>query len=159
MTDEVEADVFKQLHEMEFEKSAKDAEKRLEFADSYAHAGLKSLVLVNGASIISLLTLIGTGDADFDTRGVFWSFAWFASGLGFALVSHFCAYLCQNFYMLYSANSSFNAKFAAMGIQHKIDVSKNVRIGHIWLGLAILSAILSMVLFVLGAFVALVAIT
>ena len=159
LTSVVDPIALQHLHEVEFEISAKDAEKRLEFADSYAHAGLKSLFLVNGAAIVALLTFAGNADLEFDKRGIFWSFAWFSIGICFNITSYFGAYFNQNFYMITSTKRSLNAKYAALGIPHTIDESKDMRTGNIWIGVAILSAVLSFVLFVTGAFVALVAIT
>ena len=80
LTSVVDPIVLQHLHEVEFEISAKDAEKRLEFADSYAHAGLKSLFLVNGAAIVALLTFVGNADLEFDKSGDFLVFCMVLDG-------------------------------------------------------------------------------
>ena len=159
MVDTIDPHVGSHLHTVEFELAAKDAEMRLDYADRYAHAGIKSLFLVNGAAIISLLTFIGNGATEYDKRGLFWAFAWFALGLAAALLANFGAYFCQNFYMLHSMKRAWNAKYKSSGINHAIDNSKDMRIGNLWIGIAIVSAISSFLLFLLGIFVALVAIT
>ena len=61
--------------------------------------------------------------------------------------------------MLVSITRSLSAKYAALGIPHAFDESKDMRTGNIWIRVAIVSAVLSFVFFVAGAFVALVAIT
>jgi hypothetical protein len=156
---ETNLDVLTKFHEAKFEFSNRDAERRLDFADSYAHGALKSLFLVNGASIISLLTLIGNSKLDFDTRGIFWAFSWFSLGIAAALISYFCAYFCQNFYMLVSVTNAWKAKCQALGIENQQDVGKYTKFGHICIGGAIAAAVLSFLLFLTGTFVALVAIT
>ena len=159
MTGDIDPNLLKHLHDMDFGSSTKDAEKRLDYADRYAHAGIKSLFLVNGAAIISLLTFIGNSATEYDRRGLFWEFAWFALGLATAISANFGAYFCQNFFLLNSWKRALNAKYQAMGIEHKLDDSRDMRVGNFWIAMAISSAVMSFFLFVLGSFVALVAIT
>jgi hypothetical protein len=151
--------VAKRFHEASFEFLSRDAEKRLEYADNFAHAALKSLFLVNGAAIISLLTLIGNRNLDFDRRGIFWAFVWFSIGISGALLSYFCAYFCQNFYMRATATNAWKAKCDALGIENPIESDKDTKVGHYWIRGAISAAVLSFLLFLTGTFVALVAIT
>ena len=159
MTDEIDPNVLKHLHDVNFESFTKDAVKRLDYADGYAHAGIKSLLLVNGAAIISLLTFIGNRATEDDRRGLFWAFAWFALGLATAISANFGAYFCQNYFTLDSWKRALNAKYQAMGIEHQLDDTRDMRIGNLWIAMAITSAVMSFFLFVLGSFVALVAIT
>ena len=157
--EEVDPEVIKKFYEAGFDFYTRDTEKRLDFADAYAHAALKSLFLVNGGSIISLLTFIGNGKLNFDKRGIFWAFSWFAAGICSALISYFCAYLCQNFFMRASSANAWAAKFQSPEINGKIETSKDTKLGNCWIGGAIFAAFLSFALFVTGIFVALVAIT
>lgn len=152
-------DILRKFHEAEFESSSRDAERRLDFADSYAHGALKSLFIVNGASIVSILTLIGNSKFGFDTRGIFWAFSWFSFGIASALISYFFAYFCQNFYMLVSTTNAWKAKCQAMGLENQLDSDRYTKLGHLCLGGAVATSVLSLILFVTGSFVALVAIT
>ena len=156
---EIDPDVLRKFHEAAFEFSSRDAERRLDFADSYAHGALKSLFLVNGASIVSLLTLIGNSSLEFDKHGIFWAFSWFALGIASALISYFCAYFCQNLYMMVSVTNAWKEKCQALGIENQQDSDKDTRLGHYCIGGAIATAVLSFLLFLTGTFVALVAIT
>ena len=159
MRGEMDQNVCNLVSEAYFIAMMKDAELRLEYADKYAHAGIRSLFLVNGAAIISLLTFIGNTGTVFDKRGLFWAFFWLAVGLSFALLANFGAYFSQNYYMLHSQKTAWNAKYDSYGLTPQQDSSKEIRIGHSWIGVAIFSSVMSFAMFVTGIFVALIAIT
>lgn len=159
MTTEIDPNVLNHLHTLAFEAATKDAEKRLEFADSYAHAALKSLFLVNGAAIVSLLTMIGNVEAKYNKNGLFWSFFCFATGLAMALMAYFGAYFCQNFYMVASFKRAWSAKYKLLGLKDDTDSDREEQTGNKVIIFAILTAVLSFCFFVIGAFVALFAIT
>ena len=156
---EIDPDVVRKFHEAGFDFSNSDAARRLDFADSYAHAVLKALFLVNGAAIVSLLTLVGNGNLEFDRRGIFWASSWFSLGIAAVFISYFCAYFCQNFYMRASATNAWKAKCDALEIETQLDSAKDTKIGNYCIAGAISTAVLSFLLFLVGAFVALVAIT
>lgn len=135
-----------------------DARKRLEYSSMYAASAIKSLFLLNGGSIISLLTFIGNHQVDFGKRGLFWAFAWFASGIFLALVSYFGAYFSQSFFM----NASYARAHEALGNKLHLSVvaeaEKPTASGNMWICIAVSSAALSAMLFGVGAFVTLFAI-
>lgn len=159
MDDANDSSVRDQFNLDRFRFSATDAEKRLDFADAYAHAGLKSLFLLNGASIVSLLTFIGNKGVNVDKSIIYWSFGWFCAGLMSIILAYLGAYFSQNFYMLVSQAEAWNARLEIIQSKDRKDGGKNRCIGNFWLCFSIAFAFFSFLFFVLGAFVALAAIT
>jgi len=146
------------LTEAAFNFFATDAEKRLDYADTFSREGLKYLFLSNGFSIVSLLTLIGNDKFHFNKRGIFWAFAWFSSGIFCVILAYLAAYLSQNYLMNYSVNRMFSYK-VGMGDSEKAAMNAYMVKGLRSIYVAIALAISSFGFFVTGAFVALVAIT
>ncbi len=159
---EIDQEVEAKWHEWQFERHAVDARSRLDFADQFAHSGLKSLFFINGGAIVSLLTMIGNAHTTFNSRGVFWAFVWFSAGLSASLMANFGGYFCQNYFMLSSEHRAHQAKAQALKFNDAEFGKKGddaEKTGNLWIKFAIGSAALSFCLFVIGAFVALVAIT
>ncbi|MEM9310153.1 MAG: hypothetical protein AAGA34_01790 [Pseudomonadota bacterium] len=136
-----------------------EADTRLQYSADYAQAGLKSLFLANGGAIVALLTLVGNTDADFNSRGLFWSFVWFGSGLVACLLAYFSAANAQNELMNSAYNQALNAEYRAAGAIEDADPATHERNADLSLGTAGVLAIGSVLLFIIGAFVALFAIT
>ena len=134
---------------MKFEdKDWEDFKLRHEAAVGYAQATLKTLTLVNGGAIISLLTFIGNKNVRPENEAIFWSFVWFSIGLTLSTLAHGLAYLVQESYL----NSASNR------IVGRDQRGSDGRGGGLILGAA-LCCLISLALFVAGAFVALDAIT
>ena len=125
-----------------------DFKLRHEAAVGYAQATLKTLTLVNGGAIISLLTFIGNESVRPEKEAIFWSFVWFSAGLTLSTLAHGLAYLVQESYLSSASNRMVG------GEQRASDGRGNGLI----LGAA-LCCLASLALFFAGALVALDAIT
>ena len=157
----------KQIPSVNRELAAKEADRRWneaierhKAASDYAHAGLKGLFLANGGAIVALLTFIGNvRPAPIDTRGIWWAFAWFSLGLATILLTHILGFVSQTAYMQACLNLSWEADSAAHGTGHSYNHGSHERRGS-WAELFAVGLVLvSLVLFVIGAFVTLNAIT
>ncbi|XUU61000.1 hypothetical protein ACRAQ6_01655 [Erythrobacter sp. HA6-11] len=126
-----------------------DFKIRHQAAVEYAQSAVKSLILVNGGALIALLTFIGNSDVEAGPRGMFWSFVWLGLGLASALFALFPSYVSQSNYM-YAARD----RLADTDVDTE---AKDIR-GDNAAVFAFLSLFSSLVLFLLGAFVALFAI-
>lgn len=136
-----------------------DAVKRLDYSVGYALAALKSLLFLNGGSVLSLLTIIGNSSIHVNRTGVFWSLVWFVSGISCVLFSYFGAYFSQSYFMNASYARSKNAHAKVLGLPIQMDEDSDVHVGTLWLKLSVLGAVLSFIFFGIGAFVGLFAIT
>jgi hypothetical protein len=110
----------------------------LRLSTDYGLAGLKSALTANGAAIISLLTFVGNRGSVTEPDTLWWAFVWFSLGIALALFAHVAGFLAQSAHMNGDDAYSRGERFA-------------------WFGLAL--AVASVVLFVVGALVALDAIT
>ena len=136
-----------------------DARKRLEYSVGYAVAALKSLLFLNGGSVISLLTFIGNSHSRFNGLGIFWALVWFVCGIFSVLLSYFGAYFSQSYFMNSSNAGAKNALGKALNLPVSMDDTKPAATGNRWIGFAVITAVASFLFFGLGAFVALFAIT
>lgn len=144
-------DAMAQLHQ-------EDAKKRLEYSSMYAASAIKSLFLLNGGSIISLLTFIGNNEAKFGHRGLFWSFTWFFCGIFFSLLSFFGAYFSQSYFMNASYARASDALGRKLQLTVQTDAERPAFVGNVWIVVAVAAATMSAICFGFGAFVTLVAI-
>ena len=137
-----------------------DTKNRLQYAMDLAQTSLKSLFLVNGASLISLLTFIGNGGDLAEPDTVFWAFVWFSCGLACVLTASIGAYISQSFYMQASMVEAWKSKAKVHGATANETDSdtafkRGERLEYAALGLSVLS----LSFFIAGAFVALDALT
>ena len=121
-----------------------DFKIRHEAAVGYAQAALKSLVLVNGGAILSLLTFIGNANSNVDKPLISYAFACFGLGLFSALIAHGAAYWAQEGYL--------NAAVARAENRESSDGNSKGDKGVFW---GLIAAILSGLGFLAGAFLAL----
>ena len=157
--EETDLEAIQKYHVEIFEFHIRDGEKRLDYADAFSHAGLKLLFFVNAGSIVSLMTFVGNGKITPDKRGIFWAFFWFSLGILSNFLSYFCAYFCQNYFMKASYADAWFLRSKLLKIEGRTGGENDRAIGNRWIAGAIAAAVLSFVFFVVGAFVALVAIT
>ena len=136
-----------------------DAQKRLDFSVGYAQAGIKALFLVNGTAILALLTFLGNGGDLHEPRAIFWAFVWFTCGVTAVLIAYFGAYFSQAYYMQVSIAAAWNAQAVAHDIDRRFDGTSDRVKGDLANKIAILGAIGGLAFFIVGAFVALDAIT
>ncbi len=137
-----------------------EAAERLRYCTEYAQSGLKGLFLANGASIVALLTFLGSDKmVVHDHRALWWSFAWFAVGISCALGAYLSAYISQELLMNMAFSCSRQAESDAFGLQVTYDPYKFERWGNRCVRTGVLLAFVSMICFLIGAFTALDAIT
>ena len=136
-----------------------ESDNRLQYTVQYAQAGMRSLFLSNGGAIIALLTLVGNSTRDFGQNGLFWAFVWFGLGLGTCLAAYFFGANSQDQLM----NAAFNEANKALS---QANQTGEVFTPEVWdkraevaLTIAGGLAISSLLFFLIGAFVALFAIT
>lgn len=146
---------LKQLAAEDYEAAIGEAGERLRFQVDFAQSVLKSLLIVNGGAIVSLLTLIGNSDASFSKRDIWWSFFWFAGGVATALAAYFGAFLSQYFFLQSTTHEAWNAQLASKAIKPRYDPKAPLRFGNRALWVAFCFAIFSLMQFVTGSFVAL----
>lgn len=73
--------------------------ERLGYQHDFAQAALKNLMLVNGGSIVALLTFIGNKGLEFDDVLMWWAFFSFGVGLLLSFIALITAYLSQGAFM------------------------------------------------------------
>ncbi len=150
----------KQLAAADYVEEWEDTKNRLQYSMDMAQATLKSLFLVNGASLVSLLTFIGNGGTVIEPRAIFWSFIWFSCGLSSVLTSFITAYFSQVYYMQSSMADAWKSKAKIYDASSDgIDGQRPYKIGERWEYTAIAFVVLSLAFFILGSFVALDALT
>ncbi|MBE5074437.1 hypothetical protein IM511_08975 [Erythrobacteraceae bacterium E2-1 Yellow Sea] len=155
----VQENVVKDLAIKEGDRRWDEANDRLRYSVEYAQAGMKGLFLANGAGIISLLTFVGNSGQIVEPVALWWSFCWFACGIAAILAAYVGAYLSQGYYMLTVFFDSRNAESAAYATGQNYDGSIEERKGDFASGAALFLSIVSLGLFIAGAFVGLDAIT
>lgn len=137
--------------------------ERLKFQVAFADGALKSLMLANGGALIALFTFIGnlagkTSAPITFNMGLLWlSFTAFALGLAGTLVASLCAFMSQgHYYEVAMREASFFQTRSETGTTPDLDprLAPLAR-GRWWEIGGILSAVLTMTLFVIGAGLAL----
>ncbi|TXC73560.1 hypothetical protein FSZ31_02095 [Sphingorhabdus soli] len=136
-----------------------EANTHLRFSHEFAQSGLKGLFLANGGAMVSLLTFIGNTNVSNNPRALFWAFVWFSTGLALALASYVAGFLAQSFHMNAAFNQSKQAESDLAGVSQSFDSSSYERKGERAAILGLVLAVVSLVLFVVGSFVALIGIT
>ena len=159
MTEEITQRIVHELAKKEAERQWAEAERRLAYSVEYAQAGLKALFMSNGGAIIALLTFVGNGANVTEPNAIWWSFVWFSSGLAAVIAAYVIAYLSQSSIMVEAFVEARNADAAAFETGQSYKIGKWERAGNTLSWSAVVVTLLSFVSFVIGAFVALDAIT
>ena len=136
-----------------------ESDHRLEYTVQYAQAGLRSLFLANGGAVIALLTLVGNTGREVGANGLFWSFIWFGAGLGCCLAAYFFGANSQDHLMNAAFNEAHKAIAEATESGETFDPDSWDGKAQLALKIAGGLAISSLIFFLVGAFVALFAIT
>lgn len=131
--------------------------ERTRFQVDYSQSTLRNLQLVNGGAIVALLTFLGNNDVAFNFRGIWWAFVWFGCGLFSSLAAYLGAFFSQHFYMQVTYLQAWNAQLRARGLQEKYEIQSDHKRGNVALACGVSLAVLSLVFFIIGAFVALLA--
>ena len=161
MADKEKVSESRDFANIESERSWNDAIDRLRYASEYAQAGLKGLFLANGASIVSLLTFVGNSkNCPINTLEIRHAFYFFSGGLVFVLLTYIIGYVSQASYMQAALHYSRQASSAAHNRPKPPDRNGiHNHVGSLAENLGIGLTFGSLIAFVVGAFVALKAIT
>jgi len=139
----------------DYRANMEDAGERLRYQVQFSQAALKNLHLVNGGAVLALLTFLGHTDLNVNYRAIWWAFVWFGLGLATSLASYFGAYFSQAHFMNVSIMEAWNAQQRARGLPPPHDYRPHFRVGNLYMYLGIAAAVVSLALFVIGAFVGL----
>lgn len=151
--------VIKEFALKEADRRWDEASSRLKYSTEYAQTGLKGLFVANGASIVGLLTFVGNSKAVVEPTALWWAFVWFALGLAFVLGAYVAAYLSQAILMNAAFGQSREADSAAYDTGREYSYGQYEENGERAAKAGLASAVLALAFFVIGAFVALDAIT
>lgn len=151
--------IHREIAKEDFSIYFDDAKERLGHAISLGQSALRSLFLVNGGAILALLTLVGNSGAIVERRALFWAFIWFGAGMMATLISSILFALSQMFFMQSSNEEGWKAQATYHGTSYPKDGTRDDQIGDVTISATIILAILALVLFLCGSFVALDAIT
>ena len=149
------------------ELAAKEADRfrsaaadRLKLANEYAHGALKGLFVANGGAIIALLTFVGNTKTRISaTSDLRCGFQLFSLGLAAVLMAYVAGYVSHAFYMQAEFNLSAQEDSKAYQTGEQFTHQAQERRGSCAEYTGIGLAVLSLIMFVCGAFAALDAIT
>lgn len=151
--------IHREIAKEDFSVYFEDAKERLGHAISLGQSALRSLFLVNGGAILAMLTLVGNSNAVVEERALFWAFIWFGSGLISTLASSVLFAISQMFYMQSSNEEGWKAQAIYHATPYANDGTRDDRIGDLTMKGTIMLALLALILFLIGSFVALDAVT
>lgn len=137
-----------------------DASERLRFQNEATLAGFKTLVLINGAAVIALLTYAGNVKEAQITSQFGSAFSWYIAGLMATTVAYGCAYLSQGMFMQtdgYHAQLEFGDLADPSGVEAKAQKSTTRGWASIWVAAALAS--IGVVGFGMGSYSAMQALT
>ena len=137
----------------------RESDDRLKYGHVYGQEGLKGLFLANGSAIVALLTFIGHSGSKVDPRGITWSFVWFVLGMVTCLASYFFQYLTQDHIMNATHNEALQKQSDALGWGKSYNFNHYKQKSRCTLRTSVALGLVSLALFSIGAFVALIAIT
>lgn len=141
----------------DIESETAESMERLRTAADLAKSGLHTLTIVNGGALVALFTLIGTGRLPFATGPLWSSFGAFVLGIAASLVAFLAGHASQNQFYLVSAHRSHNLAAELAGREPTAEVNSALKLGKTCLTIAVVSAAASIVMFVIGAGLALAA--
>lgn len=132
-----------------------ETSERLRYQIEFAQATLRNLHFVNGGAVIALLTLVGNSAVSYDPRAIWWSFVWFGTGLFFSLAAYFGAFFSQSYFMNATLAQAWNAQAVSHNLPEPHDIMPDIKRGDTAFKGGVAFASLSLLMFVVGAFVAL----
>lgn len=141
--------------EKNFVARSGEAQDRIKYQVEFAQSALKSLVLVNGGGILSLLTALGNSSMHHDNQGMFWSFVWFGCGLGSGLTAYFGAFFSQLYFYNAAQQEAWDAQARAHSLATETETTGDFERGNRSMRFGLIAATASLSSFVIGAFVAL----
>ena len=154
-----EHDTSRQFARQNYEEFLAEAGRRLEVLSSIEQALLKATFAVNGGGIIAFLTFLGNSQKGMEPRAAFWALLWLGIGLAFALFAAFFAYISNRAYHSASVSDAWQAQAEMHDLEEDHSSTEDMKIGDRFEMAFSLAIGLSTLLFLVGIFVALDAIT
>lgn len=139
----------------DYRADIQEAAERLKYQVEFAQATLKNLHLVNGGAILALLTFLGNTGFEFNYRSIWWAFVWFGLGLAASLAAYFGAFFSQVHFMNVTIAQAWNAQSHARGGKATNAFERDFKLGNRFMYFGIGAAVASLMLFMVGSFVAL----
>ncbi|MCB5423971.1 hypothetical protein H0274_01760 [Altererythrobacter sp. CC-YST694] len=140
--------------ERSIEHNVAEMRHRSEVGNQLGQATLKSLMLVNGGAIISLLTFIGNKGAVAHPELIKDAMLCFGFGIFTTLIAYFCAYFSQNAFLFYASAVSENGNRELSDDTPEYDPDLYLRRGNKALYGAIALSVISLSCFIGGALTA-----
>lgn len=138
-------------NEIIVEHLLRDSEKRHAYQHEFSLAGFRTLILLNGGAIISLLTYIGHNSRDL--AGQFSkAFIWYVVGLVAVVLSYLAAYYSQGAFLNAAASEAFSR--AGLKAQGNKTPEQHILIGRRAIAVAVGLCVLSLVAFTVGSWCA-----
>jgi hypothetical protein len=152
-----------ELMGIDVESARVEMVERLKFQVGYSEAVIKALVLVNGGAMVALFTFVGNASQAnlfrFDIGQLWVAFALFATGISAALVAAVGGFFSQGFFYNVSQLDIWMAQEARLtGQTPKDNRNPLMKWGRIFQYAGVASATSSMILFSIGAGIALFAV-
>lgn len=131
------------------ENYLRDANDRLQYQQEFSVAGFKTLILINGGAIISLLTYIGHSTGDSAAHNLATAFVAYAAGLVVAMLAYLAGYFSQANFM---QDSTLRA-YEQLGIEAETKKSADDfrKSGNIAVGIGVGLSVLSLTAFIAGS--------
>jgi uncharacterized membrane protein len=138
---------------LDYDLAKADLLERLRFQASFAEIAWKSLTLINGGAIVSLLTFIGHENSNLNANSLWNAFAAFCLGLAFCVASILAGFLAQAYFMKSTISNAWNLKAEMHGHEprYTAEAFRQLRTGNIFEVIAIAVNVLSFLAFVVGA--------
>lgn len=131
---------------------SEDARLRGRQVVDLALLGLRSLLLLNGGAVVSLFTVLGhLSDLTIAQVRLWVAFGSYAFGLVAVLLATLLGFLAENEFMQEDFLRAARTYFEAAGMQPRSDISYRVVEGKRMWTIAVIFAVLSLGLFVLGS--------
>lgn len=127
----------------------RDSEKRHQYQHEFSLAGFKTLILLNGGAIISLLTYIGHNSGEHLAGRLSASFIWYVLGLVAVVLAYLAAYFSQGAFLNATGLEAFKA--AGHEFEGKKTPDHYASIGTKWIAVGVVLCALSPVAFIVGS--------
>ena len=147
----IDPDTLRELSKMDYEAHGQETSERLKYQSEFAHAALRTLILVNGGAIISLFTFAGHARETLQEESIWWAFASFSAGLIFTMTAYIAAYFSQALFMNAAYARQLNAQRILAGLVPNFDPTGYHNRGTKVLIAGITSSLLGLSGFVAGA--------
>lgn len=152
-------DIQINLITMDFSRFKEESIARLNFQNEMAHSVLKNFLLINGGSVVSLLTFAGNADVNIDKSDIYLSFLFFTIASFFCIISYAFAFFAGEKFHDATISHLTNSQCAMRGIPPSETPEEEEKQGKCWYRTVLGSVLLSLIFFAFGAYFGLKAIT